>query len=114
MEIMQIYLAQALTPCYMEEQMCPICWVDFQPAAVLARLDTEHAYQPVCPSCIEYLGQRNPQKYPTLEEYKEALKRYTGPAFASDQTEEEAEEDAWEEVYRATWISRDSLRDANT
>jgi hypothetical protein len=48
----------------------------------------------ICPSCIEYLGQRNPAHYPTIEEYEKLKRRYPEPIF-----DYEPPDDIWGVVY---------------
>jgi hypothetical protein len=36
----------------------------------------------VCPCCVAYFGRRNPERFPTIEEYEEALRLYPEPMLA--------------------------------
>jgi hypothetical protein len=78
--IMRITLERAVSPEYMEEQDCGMCGVRFTPEAVIAW--DEHA-RPVCLHCVWYLGWRNPERFPTIADYKAAVERYPEPVFPS-------------------------------
>jgi hypothetical protein len=60
--------------------------------------------RPLCPSCIEYLGRRNPSVFPTIEEWEEARKRYPEPIF-----DYEPPDDIWSPVY-----NYEALKDRET
>ena len=79
-----IEFRRAVEPKEMEpyERGCPICRVSFEPDAVQVQVLTDGTYiGPLCPSCIEYLGQRNPAHFPTIEEFEELRKKYPEPVF---------------------------------
>jgi hypothetical protein len=63
------------------------------------------AATPICPTCIEYLGRRNPARFLTIEEYDELKQRYPEPIF-----DYEPPEEIWHEIYgwKAS-IDRDTL-----
>jgi hypothetical protein len=69
----------------MEQQPCGICGLPFRPQSVLAvALTDDYADMActgtlACPSCVEYLGRRNPDRFPTPEQLEEGLKRYPEP-----------------------------------
>jgi hypothetical protein len=76
---------------------CGVCLVPFQAEAVqvlVSTEDTPYPKTPICPSCIEYLGMRNPKEYPTIEEYEELKKRYPDPIF-----DHEPPEEIWDAFY---------------
>ncbi|MBV9454268.1 MAG: hypothetical protein JOZ19_09145 [Rubrobacter sp.] len=37
----------------------------------------------ICPACVEYLSQRNPERFHSSGEYAEALRRYPEPIWAT-------------------------------
>ena len=59
-----------------------------------------------CPECIQYLGDRNPGRFPSIEEYRAAVERYHEPMFGSV-GEVIAVEDAgtYAGVFAASWVS---------
>ncbi len=68
-----------------------------------------------CPACIEYLGARNPERSPTIEQYREFLRRFSEPMYASDEELRAAAEDfedPSEVVYDASWLWRVARGDA--
>jgi hypothetical protein len=74
--MMRVKLERAVSPEYMEEQDCGICEVPFSPESVIAW--DEHT-RPVCPECVRYLGERNPSRFPTIEQYEAAVERNPEP-----------------------------------
>ncbi len=63
----------------------------------------------VCPACLEYFGKRNPERFATIEEYREAIKRYPEPVWANSEEirrAEIADADVYEETFDASWIGR--------
>jgi hypothetical protein len=38
-----------------------------------------------CRACVEYLGKRNPVRFPTIEEYRVALRQYPKPVWPTDE-----------------------------
>jgi hypothetical protein len=83
---MGIEIRRAIDPEEMAfgEHGCAVCLVPFQVDAALVTVATPEAplvLSPLCPSCIEHLGQRNPEHYPTIEEYEELKARYPEPIF---------------------------------
>jgi hypothetical protein len=74
-------------------------------AAVQVRVETlDGTSDPLCPPCIAHLGRRNPETFPTIEEYEEAKRRYPEPVF-----DYEAPDEIWDPAYDASWISRETL-----
>ena len=64
---MIIELKRAWDPTDLGEDECILCEQSFVVQSVIARtIDAAGA----CPTCIEYFGRRNPQKFPTIEEYE--------------------------------------------
>jgi hypothetical protein len=65
----------------------------------------------ICPSCIGYLGERNPGRFPTLAEYEEANRLYTEPVYKSEEeilALEDADDPSVHEAYWASWLARAS------
>jgi hypothetical protein len=80
---MQVELKQAMAPDEVGvDDPCGICGVPFTTGVVIAPV-LQHDGPAVCPTCIAYLGRRNPQRFPSIEEYEEAHRRYTEPVYAS-------------------------------
>lgn len=82
---MIIELMRAWTPEEMEAGECGICGHEVAPSSVLtyAATDGRTDMGRACESCIEYLGVRAPEKCPSIEEYRELLRRYPEPMYAS-------------------------------
>ena len=49
------------------EEPCVICKQPFIRESVILMGDEGYG---TCPSCIEYLGRRNPERFPSIEEYE--------------------------------------------
>ncbi len=83
------------------EEECGICGLPFRTESVLtqaatdSRMDMGHA----CRACVEYLGNRNPERCPSIEEYRDALERYPEPIRGADE-----EGDLDDAAYRASWL----------
>lgn len=85
---MIVELMRAWTPEDMEGGECGICGHEVAPSSVVTLAATSanggtdmgHA----CPSCVEYLGGRSPERCPTIEEYRELLRRYPEPMYANE------------------------------
>jgi hypothetical protein len=108
---MEMELKRAMEP---EEvgsrEECGVCGVEFTTEVVAAHVLT-YDLGVVCPTCITYLGGRNPQRFPTIEEYEEANRTCTEPLYGSPEEVmalEDAEDPSVHEAYRASWISRAS------
>ena len=108
----EIKLQRALHPQGMyEETDCAICERYFYAESVLAQITSypELERNKLCRSCISVMGSLNPERFPTLEEYEAALKRYSEPVFGSV---EEAhllsvsDQETFQEIYQASWIPR--------
>jgi hypothetical protein len=78
---MCIELRRAMVQTEMGPRECHLCKQSFVAESVLAAECYDG--QSVCPTCVEYFGERNPETCPTIEEYKEANQRYTGSMLAS-------------------------------
>jgi hypothetical protein len=90
------------------EQACGICEIPLVTGAVQGEI-LEHDVNPACPSCIEYLGRRNPEQNPSIEEYEEANRRYPEPVYASVEEIlhlEDIDDSSVHDAYRASWLSR--------
>lgn len=91
---MIIELHRAHTPeDYGQEEACAICGESFLVESVEAQIsdDSGTILGQACPTCVGMLGRRKPERFPTLEEYEAARRRFQGPIW---ETTEEASE-AW-------------------
>ncbi len=77
---MRIKLERAVSPEYMEETECGLCGVAFRTESVIAWDEDVRA---ICPDCVEYLGRRNTEGFPSIEDYRAAVKRYPEPMYPS-------------------------------
>ena len=106
---MNIELKRAFTPEEVGvEEPCGICEVPFVAGVVTAHV-LHHDLGTVCPACVEYLGRRNPERFPTIEELEEAKRRYTAPAYASVEEVmelERADDPSVHEAYWGSWLTR--------
>jgi hypothetical protein len=99
---MIIELQRAWDPTDLGEDECILCEQSFVVQSVIARtIEAASA----CPTCIEYFGRRNPQRFPTIEEYEAALQRFPHPIWASKE-ELEREDGNWEYVNSVAVIPR--------
>ena len=96
---MIIELMRADTPEEVGRQAeCAICERPFRTEVIIATPWTTDGGtdmgdgRPACPACVEALGRYLPGKFPTLEEYEAAKRRYPEPLFGS---QEEAQS-AWD------------------
>ena len=96
-----------------EGTRCAVCAVAFEEPSVVALAHTDRRYEMgvVCPECVEYLGTRNPERFPTMEVYRELLAMYPEPMYPSEEALEAAGEAAGYEdpadlVYEASWVWR--------
>jgi hypothetical protein len=83
---MFIDLMRAYAPDEMgREENCGVCGATFTTGSVAASActDARDDMGNVCPACVEVLGRRNPDRFPTIEEYEEANRRYPEPMFGS-------------------------------
>jgi hypothetical protein len=83
----------------MVEEPCGICGVPFRVERVIAiaMTDSRTDMGRTCQSCLSYLGERNPERFLSIEEYREALERYPRPMFHS-------EEGIFGAAHAASWI----------
>jgi hypothetical protein len=101
-----IELRRVPIPEEMDERRCAICSLTFQVKSVVAhaltdgRVDIGNA----CLSCIEYLGGRNPERFPTIGEYEDALRRYPKPVWPSKEDAVRAQNG--DASYESGWVSR--------
>lgn len=106
---MDIELKRAFTPEEIgEEEECGICGRGFVTEVVTAYV-LHHDLNCVCPPCVEYLGRRNPERFPSIEEYEEANRRYREPMYPSEEEVmrlEDAEDPSLHEANERCWISR--------
>lgn len=106
---MKIELKRAFAPDEIgNEEECGICGVRFTTETVSANV-LVHDVNRVCPSCVEYLGRRNPERFPSIEDYEEANRRYAGPVYASVAEVmrlEAADDPSVYEAYWASWLTR--------
>ena len=101
---MRIELQRAWDPTELMESKCAFCEQPFLSESVRASaLDFDA--QAVCPSCIEYFGKRNPEKFPSIEEYEAAKQRFPEPIIASKE-ELEREDPWWRYVNSVMYIER--------
>lgn len=109
---MIVELMRAWTPEEMIGGECGICGHEVAPASVVVYAASRPGgldMGRVCASCVEYLGSRNPERCPTIEEYRELLRRYPGPMYASEAaldaaTEEAGFMDPVDLVYHDSWV----------
>ena len=107
---MHIDLLRAHTPKDIgREEGCEVCGERFVLESIHAQICADAMIIGVgglvCPACLELLGRRNPERFPTLEEYEAAKLRLPRPMFASDEEALAAEETA-EDHYQVTVAAR--------
>jgi hypothetical protein len=106
---MQLQLQRAFSPEYMVEEECGICGVPFRVASVTVEAVTDGRCPvevgPVCPECIAYLAERNPERFPSIEEFRTAVGRYPSPMFPSGDAVVRLEEGAFWEAFAASKIA---------
>ena len=112
--MLEIKLRWAVTPDVLGEQPCALCAMPFRTlggvyawAKSLEHNIDDHNLA-VCPSCVDYFAQRNPSRFPSLADYRDAARRYPELMVASGEEmmaiEQEDEERA-HELYAAGDIS---------
>jgi len=107
---MIIELTRAHTPedCGREER-CGVCGEVFRTEIALAFTKSE-SWQDMgltCPSCLAVLGEYKPEKFPTIEEYRAAMRRWDGPIWASiDKAADAEESEAYNAILAENTISR--------
>lgn len=113
---MFIEFRQVLEHREMQEAVpCAICGCRFDTESVVAQAIGNDFFAPerpgdpvgvACPACVEYLGKRNLERFPTVEEHEAALRRYPSPVFASDEDLNRADrEGTISAAYDASWIA---------
>jgi hypothetical protein len=105
---MDIDLQRVWCPEDMKESPCILCEEHFVVESVAGACPDIDA-QYVCPTCIEYFGKRNPEKFPTLEEYEEAKKRYPDPIWGSEE-EIKCKDPNWYYINSVLYVNRAELR----
>ena len=111
--MLRIELRRAITPEEVGECRCALCGVDFRAGALYAWPVTEDRESiedggRVCPACVEYFGERNPDHFPTIAEYRRAAESYPAPILASVEEAIRLEQEDLErayEVYAASNIT---------
>jgi hypothetical protein len=110
---MRIRFQRAFSPESMTEAPCGLCERSFKAESVMAVLDGpgDEDLGEACPECITMLGQHYPERFPTLEEYEEAKRRYPKPLFATDEEAERAEDEVISDgaTVATSWIDRSEL-----
>jgi hypothetical protein len=89
---MIIELYRAWTPEDMQEDTCGACGHRVPATSVRAFLHTDDRRDMgvACPKCIEFLGYRSPERFPTIEVYRELLATYPRPMYESEEELEAA------------------------
>jgi hypothetical protein len=100
---MKIYPKRAWDPTDMGDWVCELCELPFVAESVRGAEDGDG--QSVCPSCIEYFGKRSPERFPTIEEYRDALRRFPEPIWSTEE-ELKREDPNWEYCRPAGYIVR--------
>lgn len=96
------------------EADCEICARRFRTEVVLAQASTERGTfigaALACPACVEALGNYLPEKFPTIEEYRGATQRFSGPIWGSTEAASAASRqgEPYEEALAASKIERAS------
>jgi hypothetical protein len=64
---------------------CSFCGNTLEDVSVLAFATTDDGAHvgEVCMACVQYLGERNPGRFPTIAEYRALLERYPSAMFES-------------------------------
>ncbi len=86
--MLTIELRRAIAPDEIGESNCALCGESFRGEAVYAfatngAMMIDDYEQAACPECVAYFGRRNPERFPTIEEYEEAGRRHPEPILAS-------------------------------
>ena len=92
---------------------CAMCGHTFEEPSVVARAITDDGGDMgvVCVECVNYLGRRNPEKFPTFEEYRRLLEQYPRAMYESEEAliaagEAAGYEDPSEIAYEPSWVWR--------
>ncbi len=97
------------------KEVCVLCEVEFRVESILGIIDPifEPFWENVCPACIEYFGKRNPERFATIEEYREAIERYPEAVWASgaeierlQQEDLRNDDDAYWRMHDESWVGR--------
>ncbi len=77
-----------------EEVACAVCGERFVLGSVYAMLCTDEdvILGPACPACVEALGRRNRERFPSAEELAAARLRFPEPVWGSVEEASAAEE----------------------
>jgi hypothetical protein len=103
---MQIRLQRAFSPEDMAETECGICGVEFRAESVMVEAVASVEVGPVCPECLAYLAERNPEQFfRILAEYREAVQRYPSPMFSSEDEVVSLEESTFWAAFAASKIA---------
>lgn len=116
---MIIELMRAWTPEEVVGGLCGICGHEVEPSSIITMASDRDGGMDMgfaCLSCIEYLGSRNPEGCPSIEEYREILRKYPEPMYASyAEMRAAAEAAGYEEptdvAYHDSWVWRVSRDD---
>ena len=75
---------------------CGICGRELEAPSVLAMVRTDDGAHvgEACMTCVAYLGQRNPERFPTEAYYRALLERYPEPMYPNTEELERAGEEA--------------------
>jgi hypothetical protein len=108
---MIIELYRAWTPEHMKADTCGVCGHEVVPTSLIASVATEGREDMgvACPACVAYLGSRNPEKSPTIEQYMRLLHQFPAPMYASDEELRAAAEDfedPFDVAYEESWVWR--------
>jgi hypothetical protein len=90
---------------------CAVCGVAFEEPSVVAYATTDARGEMgvVCFECVAYLGKRNPDRFPTGEQYRELLERYPEAMYPNEGAliaagKAEGYEDPSEIAYEPSWV----------
>jgi hypothetical protein len=90
------------------EEECGICRTPFRLESVIAQATTDDRYDmgEACPECVGYLGERNPERFPSFQVFDEALRRFPRAMFESEQALRAAagDRDPSDVAYEDSWI----------
>jgi hypothetical protein len=99
--------------------ICALCGHAFEEQSVVAwaTTDTDGEMGVVCVECVNYLGRRNPEKFPTPEEYRRLLELHPRAMYESEEAliaagEAAGYEDPSEIAYEPSWVWRRPREDA--
>lgn len=104
---MLIDFQRAFTPEEMGDWECGLCRRDFRVESVIAMADTRDRQDigRICPDCTEHFGRINPEIFPTIEEYRDALRRHPEPIWASDEEADREEDAGFDHASTFVWRS---------